>query len=130
MLFRSNWGISSHTVEASERINLAKSWYIEPNVRFYHQNAANFYRAFLVGNVALPAFASSDTRLSQFDATTYGAKIGLRVSGRSELYVRADYYTQSGDSHPANAIGQLRRQDLFAGTKAAIVQVGYQWKFH
>ena len=128
--FTDNWGISSHTVEASERINLAKAWYIEPNVRFYHQNAANFYRAFLVSNVAFPAYASSDTRLSRFDAITYGAKIGFRVSGRSELYVRADYYTQSGDGHPANAIGQLRNQDLFAGTKAAIVQVGYQWKFH
>jgi hypothetical protein len=128
--FKDNWGISSQTVDASERINLARAWYVEPNVRFYHQSAANFYQPYLVSNAALPAYASSDTRLSRFDALTYGMKIGFRVSGRSELYLRADYYTQSGEGHPANAIGQLRSQDLFAGTKAAIVQVGYQWKFH
>jgi hypothetical protein len=128
--FKDNWGISSQTVEASERINLARAWYVEPNVRFYHQTAANFYQAYLVSNAALPAYASSDTRLSRFDALTYGMKIGFRLSGRSELYLRGDYYTQTGDGHPASAIGQLRSQDLFAGTKAAIVQVGYQWKFH
>ena len=128
--FKDNWGISSQTVEATERVNLARAWYVEPNVRFYHQTAANFYHAYLVSNAALPAYASSDTRLSRFDALTYGMKIGFRVSGRSELYLRADYYTQMGDGHPVSAIGQLRNQDLFAGTKAAIVQVGYQWKFH
>jgi hypothetical protein len=128
--FKDNWGISSQTVEASERINLARAWYVEPNLRFYHQTAANFYQAYLVSNAALPAYASSDTRLSRFDALTYGMKIGFRLSGRSELYLRGDYYTQTGDGHPASAIGQLRSQDLFAGTKAAIVQVGYQWKFH
>jgi hypothetical protein len=128
--FKDNWGITSQTVEASERVNLARAWYVEPNVRFYHQTAANFYHAYLVSNAAVPAFASSDTRLSRFDALTYGVKIGFRLSGRSELYLRGDYYTQTGNGHPADAIGQLRNQDLFAGTKAAIIQVGYQWKFH
>jgi len=128
--FKDDWGISSQTVEASERLNLAPSWYVEPDVRYYHQTAANFYHAYLVSNAPLPAYASSDTRLSRFGALTYGVKIGFRLSGRSELYVRGDYYSQMGDSHPADAIGQLRSQNLFAGTKATIVQVGYQWKFH
>jgi hypothetical protein len=128
--FKDSWGITSQTVEASERINLARAWYVEPNARFYHQTAADFYHNYLVGGAALPAYASSDTRLGRFDALTYGMKIGFRLSGRSELYIRGDYYVQTGDSHPASAIGQLRNQDLFVGTKAAMVQLGYQWKFH
>jgi hypothetical protein len=99
-------------------------------MRYYHQSAANFYHAFLAGNAALPAFASSDTRLGRFDALTYGMKIGFRMSGRTELYLRGDYYNQMGDNRPTDAIGQLRNQNLFAGTKATIVQMGLQWKFH
>ncbi len=128
--FKDSWGITSQTVEASERINLARRWYVEPDFRYYHQTAADFYQPYLVGNAALPAFASSDTRLGRFNAVTYGMKIGYRLSGRTELYLRGDYYTQMGDAHPADAIGQLRNQNLFAGVKAAIVQMGFQWKFH
>jgi hypothetical protein len=128
--FKDSWGITSQTVEASEHINLARGWYIEPNVRYYHQGAADFYNAYLVSGAALPGYASSDTRLAKFDAITYGLKIGFRLSGRAEIYVRGDYYDQTGDGHPANAIGQLRNQNLFQGVKASIVQMGYQWKFH
>ena len=128
--FRDSWGIASHTVEVSERINLASRWYVEPNARYYHQGAADFYQAYLVSGAALPAYASSDSRLGNFDAITYGLKIGFRLSGRAEIYLRGDYYDQSGDGHPAGAIGQLRNQNLFQGVKASIVQMGYQWKFH
>jgi len=128
--FRDDWGITSKTVEASERLNLSRYWYVEPNIRWYQQTAANFYHSYLVGNQALPANASSDARLANFHALTYGAKIGFRLSGRSEIYVRGEYYAQTGTDHPAGAIGQLQQQDLFPGTKAAYGFLGYQWKFH
>ena len=128
--FKDDWGITSKTVEASERLNLSRYWYVEPSVRWYQQSAANFYRSYLVGNQALPAYASSDARLANFHALTYGAKIGFRLSGRSEVYVRGEYYAQNGTDHPAGAIGQLQQQDLFPGTKAAFGFLGYQWKFH
>ena len=31
---------------------------------------------------------------------------------------------------PPMPIGQLRQQNLFSGTKAAIVFLGYHWNFH
>ena len=128
--FKDDWGITSKTVDASERLNLSRYWYIEPNIRWYQQTAANFYHSYLVGSQALPAFASSDARLANFHALTYGAKIGFRLSGRSEIYVRGEYYAQSGTNHPVGAIGQLHQQDLFPGTKAAYAFLGYQWRFH
>jgi hypothetical protein len=78
----------------------------------------------------LPAFASSDSRLSRFDAITYGLKLGVHLSARTELYLRGDYYHQMGAAHPADAIGQLRNQNLFQGVNASIIQAGLQWKFH
>jgi hypothetical protein len=128
--FHDSWGISSETAELSERINLGRAWYIEPNGRLYHQTAANFYHPYLVSGTTLPAFASSDSRLSRFDAVTYGVKLGVHISGRTELYLRGDYYAQMGQHHPADAIGQLRNQNLFQGANAAIIQAGLQWKFH
>ncbi len=128
--FTDSWGIKSKTAELSERVNLSSSIYMEPSVRWYQQSSANFFRSFLVGGQPLPTFASSDTRLEKFTSLTYGMKVGFKLSGRTELYVRGGYYQQNGNSHPADAIGQLKDQNLFAGSKAAFVFLGYSWDFH
>lgn len=128
--FKDSWGISSITAELSERVSLARSLYIEPNVRWYRQSSASFFQNFLVAGQPLPADASSDTRLGKFTALTFGMKIGYKLTAGTELYLRGDYYKQSGDSHPAGAIGQLQQQNLFAGTDAGFVLLGYSWDFH
>jgi hypothetical protein len=128
--FKDSWGIASQTADVSERINLSRSIYVEPSVRWYQQSAANFFHDFLVGNQPMPAYASSDVRLDKFHALTYGMKLGFKWNARSEVYLQGDYYAQAGDPHPADAIGQLRRQNLFTGTKAAFAMIGYQWNFH
>jgi len=104
--------------------------YLEPSIRWYQQSAAKFFQYDLVGGQPLPAFASSDTRLGKFNSLTYGVKYGFKPTGSTELYVRGGYYQQTGDGHPAGAIGQLKNQNLFAGTKAAFVFIGYSWDFH
>ncbi|MGA7710797.1 MAG: DUF3570 domain-containing protein [Rhizomicrobium sp.] len=128
--FKDSWGITSKTAELSERINLSSSYYLEPSARWYQQSSANFFQSFLVGGQPLPSFASSDTRLEKFTSLTYGAKFGFKLSGRTELYLRGGYYQQTGNAHPANAFGQLKSQDLFAGSKAMFAFIGYTWDFH
>jgi hypothetical protein len=128
--FKDSWGIASQTADVSERINFSRSFYIQPSARWYQQSEADFFHNFLVGGLPLPAYASSDMRLGKFHALTYGAKIGYKWSAQSEFYLQGDYYVQTGTTHPADAIGQLKQQSLFSGTKAAFVMVGYQWDFH
>ena len=128
--FKDSWGITSKTVELSERLNLSKSYYLEPSARWYQQSSATFFHSFLVGGQPLPVYASSDTRLEKFTSLTYGVKFGIQLSGRTEFYVRGGYYQQTGDGHPADAFGQLSQQNLFAGSKAAFVFIGYNWDFH
>lgn len=129
-LFTDNWGITSETVAISERLNIGSSFYVEPDIRWYSQSAANFFHYYLVGGQTLPSYASSDIRLGKFTSLTYGVKVGLYVTDRTELYARVAYYDQTGDGHPADAIGQLRNQNLFSGTKAAFAFIGYTWDFH
>lgn len=128
--FKDSWGITSKTAEISERIGLGSSLYVEPSARWYQQSAANFYHYYLVGGQPLPTYASSDIRLGKFTSLTYGLKLGYQLTGRTELYIRGGYYQQSGDGHPADAIGQLKTQNLFSGTKATFAFIGYTWDFH
>jgi len=128
--FTDSWGIKSVTADLSERLQLGSAFYVEPSARYYTQSAASFFHSYLVGGQPLPAYATSDTRLGAFFATTFGAKLGWIVNKRSEFYIKGEYYTQSGNSHPAGAIGQLKQQDLFPRTSAAIAFIGYSWDFH
>ena len=96
-------------------------------MRWYRQSAASFYRSYLVANQSLPQYASSDTRLGSFDAFTFGAKFGLAVGEGSEISLRGEYYVQSGNQHPSNAIGQLANQNLFPSLQAINVMLGYSF---
>ncbi len=128
--YHDSWGISSETAEFSSKVKLFGSFYLTPNVRWYHQTAASFFQYYLVSGAAVPTYASSDSRLGKFTALTYGAQVGFNVTEHSEIYLRGDYYRQTGDGHPAYAIGQLKNQNLFAGVKATWFMVGYSWQFH
>lgn len=128
--YSDSWGITSETAEFSSKVKLFGSFYVTPNVRWYQQTAASFFHYYLVSGAAVPAYASSDSRLGKFTALTYGAQAGFNLTDHSEIYVRGEYYQQRGDGHPAYAIGQLRNQNLFAGIKATWFMVGYSWQFH
>ncbi|PTQ90447.1 DUF3570 domain-containing protein [Agitococcus lubricus] len=124
-----DWGINSHTLDLRYRYELGNDSYLEPHLRFYTQSAADFYRYFLVHGQALPEFASADPRLGEFDATTFGIKYGKKLSKDREFSVRVEQYSQSGNSSPSEAIGQLKTQNLFPDLNALVVQFGYSFKF-
>jgi hypothetical protein len=128
--YADSWGVKSNTAEISERLALLKDLYFEPGYRWYHQTAASFFHYYLAQGQSLPAYATSDSRLAQFTGTTLEAKLGWIVSKRSELYIKAEYYRQAGNGHPADAIGQLKQQNLFPSTAATMAFVGYTWDFH
>ncbi|MDE2351955.1 MAG: DUF3570 domain-containing protein [Alphaproteobacteria bacterium] len=128
--YHDSWGISSQTAELTTKIKLFGSFYLTPNVRWYHQSAASFFHYYLLSDQAVPTYASSDSRLGRFTSLTYGAQLGFNLTDHSEIYVRGEYARQQGDGHPAYAVGQLRNQDLFAGIKATWFMVGYSWQFH
>ncbi len=123
--FDDDWGINSHTGELNYRLNYAANQYLQPNVRWYHQTAADFYRRYLVEGEPTPAFASADYRLGDLTAMTYGLKYGRTLPSGNELSLRVEYYAQTGEHHPADAIGELRELDLFPTVEAWIVNVGY-----
>lgn len=127
--YKDDWGIKSLTADLRYRWQIRENFYAEPHLRYYTQNAADFFHYYLVGGEPIPQYASADTRLAKFHAQTYGVKFGIPFNETSELNLRIEYYDQHGNGSPAGAIGQLQQQNLFPDLKAYTLLLGYTFAF-
>jgi hypothetical protein len=122
-----DWGVDSQTLELRYRWNFGDSGrYLQPHVRFYQQTAADFYRTVLFDGDPLPAFASADHRLGEFDGLTVGVKYGQSTKS-GQWSARVEYYTQTGDAAPGSAVGALANYDLYPDLNALIAQFSYKF---
>ena len=124
-----DWGIRAHTLDLHYRFELGGGHYLQPHLRYYTQTAADFYRFSLVQGEPLPDYASADYRLAALTSKTVGLKYGFPVGKGGELSLRTEYMHQTGNSHPADAIGIQKTQDLYPGLQAWIVQFGFKFEF-
>lgn len=105
--FDDDWGVASHTLHTSWYQNLGTWFQVVPNVRYYSQSEADFYRTVDDFGLSLDVHQSSDFRLSAYGAFTFGLKAIVRQPDWS-LTISADRYIgnekyglASGDPHPA-----------------------------
>jgi hypothetical protein len=122
-----DWGIDSHTGEVRLRWPLGDG-YVEPQLRYYTQSAADFYHASLVSGAALPRYASADFRLGDFDATTIGIKYGHATTGGNEWSIRAEYYQQDGSVPRDQIVGNQANREQYPDLSAVVVQFGYRFR--
>jgi hypothetical protein len=122
-----DWGVDSHTLELRYRWTFGSERYLQPHVRFYQQTAADFYRTVLLDGAPLPAFASADHRLGEFDGFTVGFKYGQATTRGGEWWARVEYYTQTGNASPGSAVGALAAFDLYPDLNALIAQFNYKF---
>ncbi|MCW3172131.1 DUF3570 domain-containing protein [Shewanella subflava] len=122
-----DWDISSHTLETHYRYYLSPQFYAQIHLRYYQQQAANFYQPFLLADEPLPEFASADYRIGDMSAYTVGLKFGQRLSGGHELSYRLEYYQQAPENNGTELIGQLNQFELFPEVKAIVAQVSYSF---
>jgi len=127
-IMNDDWDVTSQTIDARYHWNFTPNSYLEPHVRYYTQNAADFYRTVLFNDEALPAFASADHRLADLDSYTAGLKYGRRTA-HGEFSVRLEYYHQVSDPSPDASVGDLGNHDLLPPMSAVIAQLGYKFRF-
>jgi hypothetical protein len=125
-LMNDDWDVTSSTLDAHYRWNISAQSYLEPQVRFYQQSAAEFYRSYLVDGQALPQYASADYRLAKMTAITAGIKYGYRAKS-GDYSLRLEYYKQDTSSDDAK-IGVLANYDLVPPLSAFMIQFGYKFK--
>jgi hypothetical protein len=118
-----DWGIASRTYELRYRIPMGESFYVMPHLRYYHQNAADFYHRGLLDTDPVPQFVSADYRLAEFSARTFGIEFGMQTSGGGKVSLRVERYLQTGPTDQRVNIGEQRNYNLFPELKANIVQL-------
>ena len=124
-----DWDVKSHTVDLRYRYQIGRHHYLQPHARYYQQTAAKSFNYYLMDGEPLPQYASADYRLGDMTTTTFGLLYGAELSKHSEFNFRAEYMKQSGNSHPADAVGKLRDYNLFPDVNAIILQASYSYKF-
>ncbi len=94
-----SWDLNSHTLEGSYSFPFDEIHKLEPFVRVYHQQAANFHTRTInysgtgtFDTVELPEYASADSRLAQMLSTTVGAKFRYMTSKKGSIDFRLAYY--------------------------------------
>ena len=126
-----DWEIKSHTIDSRFRIPMGdafgKGSYLQPHIRFYQQDAADFYRPFLVEGETLPAFISADYRIGEMTAYTVGLKYGRLINNGNELAFRLEYYHQAPTDAGYADVGVLNDVDLYPTIDAVIAQVTYSF---
>ena len=108
--YTDDWDINSHTVDANVYYGVSKAITLGAGVRYYTQSEANFYnekKDFFTNE----EFASSDERLSQFDATTYKASVDFKQNDNVSYNLGAEFYSQS------------------TGLDATMITTGLKYKF-
>jgi hypothetical protein len=108
--YHDDWAINAHTFEADWGQPLGGGWTITPRVRYYTQDAANFYRPYFLFKQAEPRgsdgqldFArvpvdrySSDHRLSGYGALSGGVTVSKALGKAVRLEAGFEYYTHAG----------------------------------
>ena len=126
--YEDDWGVHSNTYDVRYRVPQGEDAWFEPHLRMYSQTAARFFRQGLRADRPLPEYGSADQRLGRLRTLTLGATYGFKVSGSpGEWYVRAEYMRQSGEAHPADAIGIQRTFNQSPSLNVALLVVG--WSF-
>lgn len=118
---RDDWGINSHTLEARYHWNLARNSSLEPQIRYYSQSQADFYRTVLVNGQALPEFASADYRLARMNTWTLGAKYSWQTRNGIEYSLRAAFYKQKADASAGSNIGILGTYNELAPSLSSVL---------
>lgn len=100
-----DWGVNSHTFDTHYRLNYS-GWYLEPHVRYYMQNEADFYQ-YNISEAqykndykgSLNNYLSSDYRLAKMWSSTLGINVGFKTPNGNKNSVRFEYYHQDGETN-------------------------------
>jgi hypothetical protein len=123
--FWDDWGVRAHSVDLLWHLDFKRVGLATPHVRWYRQTQASFYSPFLVQGEPLPAHASADSRLSNFDAWTFGLNYSLPVNARARVSFGMEYYLQRGDNSPPAGFEASLPYELFPALDVVMVRLGY-----
>ncbi len=126
-----DWGVKANTYDFKYHLHLGSHFYVVPHYRFSHQSKADFYYLSLPDSAqkASYRYATSDIRLANMTTITLGGMIGWKITTDTTFTLNIEQMKQSGDSHPANAVGDQKNHDMFPTVTATMVTLGVKTRF-
>ena len=125
-----DWDVVSHTIDTRFRIPFGNDSYIQPHIRYYQQNAANFFSPFLNQEeykISPPNFTSADYRIGEMSTYTLGVKYGTVINHGNDISFRLEYYHQSPTDSGFESPGALAQLSLYEPIEALIFQMNYSF---
>lgn len=95
--FHDDWGITAHTLEVAWAHAINDRWTIRPALRYYTQDAADFYSPTVTKPPA--AVHSSDQRLASFGGLSPSLRVILRFDDKTTFEATAGYVQNSRQFH-------------------------------
>ncbi|MCH9740817.1 MAG: DUF3570 domain-containing protein [Epsilonproteobacteria bacterium] len=92
--YTDDWDINSHTIENDVYYAMNKQFTFGVGLRYYTQTEAEFYNG-SKDYFTNQEFASSDERLSDFDAFTYKASVDFKQNDKISYNLGGAFYSQS-----------------------------------
>lgn len=118
--YQDSWGIRSHMAEVSWHQPLSTAWAVRPVVRYYTQNAADFYATTVAASSGV---GSSDARLAAFGAVTLALNFSVRLGDRDTVEMGTGRYVQRASWRRGGGSPDLPRFD------AAYAMLGWTRSF-
>lgn len=96
--YTDDWGVRSHTFDASFTRTIAEGWKVTPALRYYTQTQADFYRTVLPESIRgrQDVASSSDQRLAAFGGLQPSVKVTYVLQGGATIDVAVSSYEQRG----------------------------------
>ncbi len=107
-LYHDTYNTTAHTIDAAWFQHCGERLIFRPGVRFYNQNAAEFYHYDMDRTTIAPAFGpprpngpfySSDYRLSAMQTFAYGLKVIFNVTDAWQFDAALEKYDMRGTDH-------------------------------
>ena len=92
--YTDDWGIQSHTLSSELYYELGQDWILGAGLRYYMQSEADFYHDAYFGSEGV---ASSDERMSEFNAIGYKLSADYKVSQDLSLNAGLNFYNQDNN---------------------------------
>ena len=101
--YQDSYGVQAHTPGVAWHQKIGSRVMVSPLFRYYQQTAANFYATQFDGDpldpmntTAIPAYYSSDYRLSHLESWTYGIAVTARITDWLSLDASYKRYVMNG----------------------------------
>ncbi len=119
--YRDDWGIRAHTLDVGWEQALGDHWSVRPALRYYTQNAADFYSP--VVPRPQPQVLSSDQRLAAFGGVSPSLRVAWRAEDGTVIEATAGYIVDAAGLRPGGG------SEAFATLRAVYGIVGLNRPF-